>query len=111
MGKNYCYKYLEDIRKVRDIFINHLQELQDICTIVESKGAFYFFLKVNTELNDFELVKKLIKNHKIAVLPGRTFGMEKGCYLRIAYGALKEETATIGIERLVQGLTHLINPT
>ena len=62
-------------------------------------------------MNDFELVKKLIENYQIAVLPGKTFGMEKGCYLRIAYGALKQETATIGIQRLTKGLKQLINPT
>ena len=61
-------------------------------------------------MNDFELVKKLITNYKIAVLPGSTFGIRKGCYLRIAYGALQQKTATTGIERLVQGLKHLINP-
>ena len=61
-------------------------------------------------MNDFELVKNLITNYKIAVLPGSTFGMRKGCYLRIAYGALQKETATTGIERLVQGLKHLMNP-
>ncbi len=104
IGKDYCYSYLQEINKVRDIFINYLQKLKDICTIVESQGAFYFFLKINRDINDFELVKKLIENHQIAVLPGGTFGMEKGCYLRIAYGALQQETATIGITRLVQGL-------
>jgi aspartate/methionine/tyrosine aminotransferase len=41
------------------------------------------------------------------VLPGSTFGMTEGCYLRIAYGALRKETAQIAIERLVQGLKEL----
>ena len=31
----------------------------------------------------FDLVKKLIENHQIAVLPGKTFGMEKDCYQEI----------------------------
>ncbi|MDJ0730891.1 MAG: pyridoxal phosphate-dependent aminotransferase [Crocosphaera sp.] len=109
IGKSYCQHHLQEINQVREIFSHHLQELEDIATLVSSEGAFYFFLKINTDMNDFELVKKLIKNYKIAVLPGSTFGMEKGCYLRIAYGALQQETATIGIERLVHGLKHLIN--
>ncbi|EAZ88997.1 aspartate aminotransferase [Crocosphaera chwakensis CCY0110] len=110
VGKNYYKKYIGEIDKVRNIFINHLQPLQDICTLVPSQGAFYFFLRINTDMKDFELVKKLIETYNIAVLPGETFGIKKGCYLRIAYGALQQETATIGIERLVQGLKHLINP-
>ena len=110
VGKSYCQPHLQEINQVRNIFINYLQELKDICTVVNSQGAFYFFLKINTHMNDFELVKKLIQNYKIAVLPGSTFGMGKGCYLRIAYGALQQETATTGITRLVQGLKQLINP-
>lgn len=110
VGKSYCKKHIAEIDKVRNIFIDHLQPLENICTLVSSQGAFYFFLKIHTDMNDFELVKKLIENYKIAVLPGGTFGIEKGCYLRIAYGALQQETATIGIKRLVQGLKHLINP-
>ncbi len=110
VGKSYCEKYITEIEKVRNIFINHLQTLDDICTLVSSEGAFYFFLKIHTNMKDFELVKKLIENYQIAVLPGETFGIEKGCYLRIAYGALQQETAILGIERLVKGLKQLINP-
>jgi aspartate/methionine/tyrosine aminotransferase len=110
IGKSYCQKHLAEINQVRSIFSNHLQQLEDICTIIPAEGAFYFFLKVHTDINDFELVKKLIQNYQIAVLPGGTFGMKKGCYLRIAYGALKQETATAGIQRLVGGLKSIINP-
>ncbi len=110
IGKSYCQEHLSEINQVRSIFINHLQQLEDICTIIPGEGAFYLFLKVHTDINDFELVKKLIQNYQIAVLPGKTFGMKKGCYLRIAYGALKQETATAGIKRLVRGLKSIINP-
>ena len=42
------------------------------------------------------------------MIPGTTFGMEDGCYLRVAYGALQEETAKEGIGRLVQGLQKIL---
>ena len=41
------------------------------------------------------------------MIPGSTFGMETGCYLRIAYGALNQVTAEEGIKRLVKGLTKI----
>ncbi len=110
-GRSYCQEHIKEINKVREIVLRNIQDLENICTIIPAQGAFYFFLKVKTNMNDFELVKKLIENYQIAVLPGKTFGMEKGCYLRIAYGALKQETATIGIQRLTKGLKQLINPT
>lgn len=104
--------YLKDnigtIAKVREIVINSLRSLQDLCTITPANGAFYFFLKVQTKMNDLELVKKLIQEHKIAVIPGTTFGMEDGCYLRVAYGALPADTAKAGIERLVKGLQSIV---
>ncbi|AFY53867.1 aspartate/tyrosine/aromatic aminotransferase [Rivularia sp. PCC 7116] len=104
-------KYLKDniqkIVEVRELVIESLKRLEGICKIAPADGAFYFFLKVKSQINDFELVKQLINQYKIAVLPGTTFGMNQGCYLRVAYGALQKETAKEGIARLVNGLHKL----
>jgi aspartate/methionine/tyrosine aminotransferase len=43
----------------------------------------------------------------VAVIPGNTFGLS-GCYLRVAYGALTQATASQGIERLVKGLRAIV---
>ncbi|MCE2696927.1 MAG: pyridoxal phosphate-dependent aminotransferase [Nostocales cyanobacterium LE14-WE4] len=105
---NYLKDNIGTIAKVREIVINSLQSLQDLCTITAANGAFYFFIKVHTKMNDLELVKNLIQEYKIAVIPGTTFGMEDGCYLRVAYGALPADTAKAGIERLVKGLQTIV---
>ncbi len=55
-----------------------------------------------------EIVTRLIKEHGVALIPGHTFGMQDGCYLRIAYGALKKDSAAEGIDRLIQGLQSII---
>ncbi|MCJ8279781.1 MAG: pyridoxal phosphate-dependent aminotransferase [Rivularia sp. ALOHA_DT_140] len=96
------------IAEVREIVIKSLKSLEDVCKFAPADGAFYFFLKVKGQINDFELVKQLINGYKIAVLPGNTFGMNQGCYLRIAYGALQKETVKEGIERLVNGVRNLV---
>jgi len=44
----------------------------------------------------------------VAVIPEMAIGIEHGCYLRIAYGALRKSTAEEGIGRLVKGLKQLI---
>ncbi|KAB8334522.1 pyridoxal phosphate-dependent aminotransferase [Scytonema tolypothrichoides VB-61278] len=104
-------EYLKDhigaIAQVRQIVLDSLNSLQDVCTIAPADGAFYFFLKVHTQLDSFELVERLIREHQVAVIPGTTFGMDDGCYLRLAYGALQKETAKEGIERLVRGLQKI----
>lgn len=107
-GKAYCLGHLEKIAVVRKIVLEYLQDLQDLCTITAANGAFYFFLKINRDLDDFELVKRLIEQYKIAALPGSTFGMKEGCYLRLAYGSLQPENAAEGMERLVKGLKEIL---
>ena len=42
------------------------------------------------------------------MLPGATFGMAEGCYLRIAYGALQKDSVAEGIGRLVRGLRAML---
>ena len=37
------------------------------------------------------LAERLIREHKVAVIPGPAFGMTDGCYFRVAYGALQKE--------------------
>ena len=73
--------YLKDnigaISKVRELVIESLKRLEGICTIAPADGAFYFFLKVHSQMDAFELVKQLISNYHVAVLPGTTFGMNK----------------------------------
>ncbi|GAX35836.1 pyridoxal phosphate-dependent aminotransferase [Nodularia sp. NIES-3585] len=97
------------IAQVREIVIDALKPLEGLCSIAPANGAFYFFLKVYTQMDAFELVKRLIKEHQVAVIPGTTFGMKDGCYLRVAYGALQKDTAKKGIERLVQGLQRIVS--
>ncbi|MBH8554176.1 pyridoxal phosphate-dependent aminotransferase [Nostocaceae cyanobacterium CENA357] len=96
------------IAEVRQLVIVALNELENLCSIIPANGAFYFFLKVHTQMDTFELVKRLIQEYKVAVIPGTTFGMNDGCYLRVAYGALQKDTAKEGMDRLVQGLQTIV---
>ncbi len=104
----YLHRNIKALSEVRLLVLDALNSLQDLCTVAPADGAFYFFLKVNTDIDTFELVKRLIREHQVAVIPGNAFGMDEGCYLRVAYGALQRETAKQGIERLVNGLKKIV---
>ncbi|MHC5594400.1 MAG: pyridoxal phosphate-dependent aminotransferase [Nostoc sp.] len=106
--EQYLQENIGAIAQVRELVLDSLKRLQGLCTITPANGAFYFFLKVHTQMDALELVKKLIQEYKVAVIPGTTFGMSDGCYLRVAYGALEKETVKEGIERLVQGLETIL---
>ena len=55
-----------------------------------------------------ELVERLVSGYGVAVIPGTTFGLNEGCYLRVSYGALTEETVAEGVRRLVKGLGSIL---
>ena len=110
---SYLRDHVADIAEVRKIVLEALKPLQTqkLCDIITSYGAFYVFMKVNTNMNDIDLVKRLINEFKVAVIPGTTFGIEEdqGCYLRVAYGALQKDTVREGISRFVLGIQTILS--
>ena len=78
-----------------------------VCDLPPASGAFYFLLRVHSPRPPLELAERLIREHRVAVIPGSAFGVERGGHLRVAYGALTPTTATDGIGRLVSGLRAL----
>jgi aspartate/methionine/tyrosine aminotransferase len=108
-GRQYCERGLARIAQCRQIVLNALDKLQGICTVPPAQGAFYFLLKIHREVDPMQLTERLIREHGVAVIPGTAFGLHKGCYLRVAYGALEKATAAEGIGRLVTGLNRILN--
>jgi aspartate/methionine/tyrosine aminotransferase len=54
------------------------------------------------------IAERLVREHRVAVVPGTAFGMTNGCYFRVAFGALQKATVTEGIGRLVAGLRAIL---
>ena len=103
-GRAYCDEKLAPIREVRQIVLKALAELKGIATVPKADGAFYFLLRLNKKADPMQLTERLIREHRVAVIPGTAFGITDTCYLRVAYGALEKDTAAEGIGRLVKGL-------
>jgi aspartate/methionine/tyrosine aminotransferase len=108
-GSAYVREKLRDLAAVRAIVARELAPLvaEGICEIPPARGAFYFLLRVRSARPPLELAERLIREHRVAVIPGNAFGLSEGCYLRVAYGALQKETAAEGVSRLVHGLRAL----
>jgi len=107
-GKQWCETQIRPLSSVRDLAMDELAQLKDRVRVPEPTGAFYALLRVNTDRPDMELVETLIREFGVAVMPGSTFGVKDGCYLRMAYGALDRQTVAEGMRRLVSGLRKLI---
>jgi aspartate/methionine/tyrosine aminotransferase len=108
VGKSYCDEKLRETREIRAILLKELEAIRDLVTVPRADGAFYLLLGVHTRMDSMELVRRLIEEHKVAVIPGSTFGVQDRCLLRVAYGALEKDTAAEGIGRLVRGLRRLL---
>ncbi len=108
VGRDYCRKHLEVIAAVRRKVLARLSGEPGLISVPASQGAFYLFAGVHTGMDDLTLTERLIREHRVAVIPGATFGVTGSCRLRIAYGSLSMETAVEGVDRLVRGLRAIL---
>jgi aspartate/methionine/tyrosine aminotransferase len=108
-GSAYVREQLQAITAVREIVQRALRPLiaDGVCEVPPAQGAFYFLLRVHSQRTPLELAEQLIRQHRVAIIPGNAFGLERGCHLRLAYGALQKETAAEGVGRLAEGLRAL----
>ena len=108
VGRKYCEGYVAELASVRDIVVSELAALAPLASVPAADGAFYVLLRVDTAMKPLALAERLIREHKVAVIPGDAFGMTDGCYFRVAYGALQKATVAEGVGRLVEGLRTIL---
>jgi aspartate/methionine/tyrosine aminotransferase len=106
-GAAYARSFLPGLAEVRKTAIRELSALAPKVVFPVTQGAFYFLLRLRSELPPLRLVERLVREHKVAAIPGDAFG-QKGCSLRVAYGALEKDTALEGLGRLARGLDVLL---
>jgi len=104
VGRSYCEPHVRELAEVRRLVVDQLSALAPLVELPAADGGFYCLLRVHTAIDPMTLCERLIRRHRVAVLPGPSFGMDDGCYLRVAYGALQKETVAEGVGRLVSGL-------
>jgi len=107
-GPAYCRPMIDAIGEVRLSCLNHLSQLGTSCRVAPTSGAFYLLVEVDTKLGAMELVERLIREHRVAAIPGSSFGIEDRCLIRLSYGALEPQTAVEGMGRLVEGLKRIL---
>jgi len=108
VGRAYCAPYVAELADVRHLVLDALASLGPLAATPTADGAFYCLLKVHTTMDPMTLAERLIREHKVAVIPGTAFGLRDGCYFRVAYGALQKDTVAEGIGRLVGGLRRIL---
>lgn len=109
VGRAYCEPHVRELASIREFVVAELSALAPLATLPAAEGAFYCLLRVNTDADPMVLAERLIREHKVAVIPGTAFGMTDGCSFRVAYGALQKQTVAEGIGRLVRGLRAILS--
>jgi aspartate/methionine/tyrosine aminotransferase len=106
-GASYCRPFVESLGQVRRRALEAFGHLGGLVRVPPVQGAFYLLLEVQTGMDPFALVERLVREHRVAAIPGSAFGLTGGCYLRVSYGALAPDTVVEGIARLCDGLIAL----
>jgi aspartate/methionine/tyrosine aminotransferase len=69
-------------------------------------GAFYALLQLDAPLSSDVAMERLIREHRVALVSGSSFGLE-GCCLRLSYGMLANTDLNEALRRLQNGLELL----
>ncbi len=109
VGPAYPAQFLRGFADIRDIVIGELRSLGRLCVVPPADGAFYCFIRLNADFPPMQVAERLIREHRVAIIPGDAFGMTEGCYFRVAFGALQKATVSEGMGRLVSGLRQIVN--
>ncbi|MBU2560242.1 aminotransferase class I/II-fold pyridoxal phosphate-dependent enzyme [archaeon] len=100
-GEKALNEMKEEYNRRRLLIVKRLNEIGLTC--FTPKGAFYAFPNIeSTGLTSEEFSKKLLKEKKVAVVPGTAFGESGKGFVRCAYAASMEdiEEAMVRIEQL-----------
>lgn len=107
VGRSYAQSHLARLDEMRRLMADALSAPDLPCEVPTALGAFYYFVRVRSSLDALTLTERLIREYRVAVIPGSAFGATEGTFLRVSYGALDRDTAAEGIGRLVEGLKAL----
>lgn len=107
VGADYPRARLQRLDGLRRTLFDALSDPGVPCEVPAVDGAFYYLLRVNTTLDPMTLVERLIREHRVAAIPGSAFADRAPCSIRISYGALEPGAIAEGLERLVGGLRAL----
>jgi len=96
-GKDDPARMREEYKKRRDYVYKRLKEAGFETVLPD--GAFYFFFKIPGNANSFDFCLNLVREHKVAVVPGSAFSPFGEGYFRLSY-ASSMDVLKEGLDRL-----------
>jgi len=97
---------VREYRLRRNLFVEGLNRIGLTCHLPQ--GAFYAFPSIEvTGLSDEDFAEQLLKEHKVAVVPGSAFGESGKGHIRCSY-ATSRENLSVAVERMGTFVADLI---
>ena len=110
VGRSFAGAHLSRLDSTRHAIFKALSAPDVPCEVPEPEGAFYYLVRVHAPLDSMTLSERLIREHRVATIPGSAFADPSPCSVRISYGALDPDSVIEGLRRLVGGLRALAGP-
>ncbi len=107
VGRRHADPHVARLDTMRQAIFEALSKLDVPCDVPSAEGAFYYLVRVHSTLDSMTMSERLIKQHRVATIPGSAFADPASCSVRISYGALDSESVIEGLKRLVAGLRAL----
>jgi aminotransferase len=99
--QNNVEEYKNEFEKRRGIVIKELSKTNKLVLTNKPEGAYYAFPKFAKDVDDYEIAVRLIREAKVAVVPGSAFGLGGENHIRISFGGDEKELRE-GMQRLVK---------
>ena len=107
VGRSHAQAHVPRLDRTRLTIYDQLIKSGLPCEVPATEGAFYYLIRVHAALDSMTLTERLIKEHKVATIPGSAFADSSPCSVRISYGALDADSVIEGLGRLIAGLRAL----
>lgn len=104
VGRRHADPHVARLDTMRHAIFDALSKPDVPCDVPSAEGAFYYLVRVHSSLDAMTMSERLIKQHRVATIPGSAFADPASCSVRISYGALDSESVIEGLRRLVDGL-------
>jgi aspartate/methionine/tyrosine aminotransferase len=107
VGRAFAGAHLARLDGTRRAIFEALSAADVPCDVPSPDGAFYYLVRVHARMPAMTLCERLIREHRVATIPGSAFADPSPCSIRISYGALDSDSVIEGLRRLVGGLQAL----
>jgi aspartate/methionine/tyrosine aminotransferase len=106
-GVGWCQQRINALQTQRQQVLAALEQANAPWRLLApADGAFYALLQLDSALSADEAMERLIREHRVALVSGSSFGL-RGCCLRLSYGMLGPADLAEALERLCGGLLAL----